>query len=38
MTDEWGHLSDEELGRIAKDDLQGHGAPVEAMRRLKTCN
>jgi hypothetical protein len=35
MTDEWAHLSDEKLARIAQDGLQGQGAPVEAMRRLR---
>lgn len=35
MTNEWAKLPDDELARIAKDDLQGQGAPVEAMRRLR---
>ncbi len=35
MTDEWRGLSDEKLARIAQDGLQGQGAPVEAMRRLR---
>jgi hypothetical protein len=35
MSDEWQTLSDEKLARIAQDDLQGQGAPVEAMRRLR---
>jgi hypothetical protein len=37
MTDEWRKLSDEELARIAQDGLQGQGAPVEAMRRLRVA-
>jgi hypothetical protein len=37
MTDEWRQLSDEELARIARDGLQGQGAPVEAMRRLRVA-
>jgi hypothetical protein len=35
MTDEWRNLTDEKLARVAQDDLQGQGAPVEAMRRLR---
>ncbi len=35
MTNEWTELSDEKLARIAQDGLQGQGAPVEAMRRLR---
>jgi hypothetical protein len=35
MTEEWRHLSEEKLARIAQDDLQGQGATVEAMRRLR---
>jgi hypothetical protein len=31
MTDEWRHLSDEKLARLAQDGLQGQGATVEAM-------
>jgi len=37
MTDEWPQLSDEKLARIAQDGLQGQGAPVEAMRRLRVA-
>jgi hypothetical protein len=37
MANEWPQLSDDELARIAKDGLQGQGAPVEAMRRLKNA-
>ena len=37
MSDEWRALSDDKLGRIAQDDLQGQGAPVEAMRRLRVA-
>lgn len=35
MTNEWPSLSEEELARVARDDLQGDGALVEAMRRLR---
>jgi hypothetical protein len=35
MTKQWTELSDEELARVAQDGLQGQGAPVEAMRRLR---
>jgi hypothetical protein len=35
--DEWSRLSDQQLAKVAKDDLQGQGAPVEAMRRLRTA-
>jgi hypothetical protein len=37
MTDEWRQLSDEKLARVAQDGLQGQGAPVEAMRRLRAA-
>jgi hypothetical protein len=37
MSDEWQALSDEKLARIAQDGLQGQGAPVEAMRRLRVA-
>jgi hypothetical protein len=37
MSDEWRALSDEKLARIAQDGLQGQGAPVEAMRRLRVA-
>lgn len=37
MIDEWQQLSDEKLARIAQDGLQGQGAPVEAMRRLRVA-
>ena len=37
MSDEWRALSDDKLARIAQDDLQGQGAPVEAMRRLRVA-
>jgi hypothetical protein len=32
---EWKDLPDDELARIAQDGMQGQGAPVEAMRRLR---
>jgi hypothetical protein len=35
MTDEWTTLTDEQLAEVAHRDLQGQGAPVEAMRRLR---
>ena len=37
MANEWPKLSDDELARIAQDGLQGQGAPVEAMRRLRNA-
>jgi hypothetical protein len=37
MSDEWTRLSDEQLAKIAQDGMQGQGAPVEAMRRLKAA-
>jgi hypothetical protein len=37
MSHEWRALSDEQLARIAQDGLQGQGAPVEAMRRLRVA-
>ena len=37
MTNEWTELTDEKLTRIAQDGLQGQGAPVEAMRRLRVA-
>ncbi len=37
MTDEWRDLSDEKLARVAQGGLQGQGAPVEAMRRLRVA-
>ena len=37
MTDEWKRQTDEKLAKIARDDLQGQGAPVEAMRRLRVA-
>ena len=37
MTNEWTQLSDEKLARIAQDGMQGQGAPVEAMRRLRVA-
>ncbi len=37
MTNEWTELTDEKLARIAQDGLQGQGAPVEAMRRLRVA-
>jgi hypothetical protein len=37
MSGEWRALSDEKLARIARDGLQGQGAPVEAMRRLRVA-
>ena len=38
MTNEWSELTDEKLARIAQEGLQGQGAPVEAMRRLRVFN
>ena len=35
VTDEWRALTDEQLAEVAHRDLQGQGAPVEAMRRLR---
>jgi hypothetical protein len=35
MTDEWTTLTDEQLAEVAHRDVQGQGAPVEAMRRLR---
>jgi hypothetical protein len=35
VTNEWKELTDEKLAKIAQDGLQGQGAPVEAMRRLR---
>ncbi len=37
MTNEWSELTDEKLARIAQEGLQGQGAPVEAMRRLRVA-
>jgi len=37
MANKWTNLSEEELARVAQDDLQGQGAPVEAMRRLRVA-
>ncbi len=37
MTDEWRNLSDEKLASVAQEGLQGQGAPVEAMRRLRVA-
>jgi hypothetical protein len=37
VTNEWTQLSDEKLARIAQDGMQGQGAPVEAMRRLRVA-
>jgi hypothetical protein len=37
MTNPWSELPDDEVARIARDDLQGQGAPVEAMRRLRVA-
>lgn len=37
MSDEWRALSDEKLARVAQDGMQGQGAPVEAMRRLRVA-
>ena len=37
MSNEWAELSDQELAKIAQDGLQGQGAPVEAMRRLRVA-
>jgi hypothetical protein len=35
MSDEWARQSDQQLAKIAQDGLQGQGAPVEGMRRLR---
>jgi hypothetical protein len=35
--DEWSRLSDQQLTKVAQEGLQGQGAPVEAMRRLRTA-
>jgi len=35
VTDEWRTLTDEQLAEVAHRDVQGQGAPVEAMRRLR---
>jgi hypothetical protein len=35
MTNPWTDLPDDQLAKIAQDGLQGQGAPVEAMRRLR---
>jgi hypothetical protein len=35
MTSPWTDLPDDQLAKIAQDGLQGQGAPVEAMRRLR---
>jgi hypothetical protein len=37
MTNEWVDLSDEKLAKIAQEGMQGQGAPVEAMRRLRVA-
>ncbi|MGA8653075.1 MAG: hypothetical protein WB677_21125 [Xanthobacteraceae bacterium] len=37
MTDEWRALTDEQLAEVAHQDLQGRGASVEAMRRLRVA-
>jgi hypothetical protein len=37
MTDEWRQLSDDKLTRVAQDGMQGQGATVEAMRRLRVA-
>ena len=37
MTDQWINLRDSELAEIAQRGLQGQGAPVEAMRRLRVA-
>ncbi len=37
MSDEWAKLSEEQLTRVAQDGMQGQGAPVEAMRRLRVA-
>jgi hypothetical protein len=37
MANEWADLSNEKLARVAQDGLQGQGAPVEAMRRLRVA-
>jgi hypothetical protein len=37
MPNEWIDLPDDELARIAQGGMQGQGAPVEAMRRLRVA-
>ena len=37
MSNEWPELSDDKLAKIAQEGLQGQGAPVEAMRRLRVA-
>jgi hypothetical protein len=37
MSDEWTRLSDQQLAKVAQDGLQGQGAPVETMRRLRVA-
>jgi hypothetical protein len=35
LPNEWTDLTDEKLAHIAQEGMQGQGAPVEAMRRLR---
>ena len=37
MANEWTELTDDRLAAIAQQGLQGQGAPVEAMRRLRVA-
>jgi len=37
MANEWAVLSDDKLAKIAQEGMQGQGAPVEAMRRLRVA-
>jgi hypothetical protein len=37
MTNEWPKLTDDELAEIARQGMQGEGASVEAMRRLRVA-
>jgi hypothetical protein len=37
MTSEWTELTDEKLADVAQQGMQGEGASVEAMRRLRVA-
>jgi hypothetical protein len=37
MANEWIGLTDDKLASVAQEGLQGQGAPVEAMRRLRVA-
>jgi hypothetical protein len=37
LPNEWSERTDDELAHIAQDGMQGQGAPVEAMRRLRVA-